>query len=434
MLHRTTDEAGQFFTTEKIGTTRELTPEGFLLCRNVPIARTGELLYGEGEVPVEPGKDGIIRINRGEDVLFDPKTIASFEGKDIVDDHPDEDVTPATWKDVTVGSVHNVRKGEGEFADCLVADLLIKDPDAISAVEEGKVEISCGYDAEYTQDEAGKGRQTQIIGNHVALVDNGRCGSRCSIGDSAMKKRVKFKDRIKAMFKARDAEGLEQVLDEMEDEGGADTHVHVHLSPGSEGQAGAASAKDEGEIEQQAADPMAALSARLDKIEQVLAKLIPQEKAEGHQLDEANEELTEDEEEDDDKSKTDDEEGEEKTKDSANADVLARIEVLNPGQKVGKTTDAKKAKATIDSAKRKALDAAMEKHGDLVKPFLMGHTTDKLSGATLDAAFIGASELIKQQNNAKVVITSVHTKDAARPAGVSNGDLNKKFDDFWNRK
>ena len=81
-----TKDRSNIYTTGQIGRTRETTPEGYLLCRDVPLARIGTLMYGDGEVPVTADNTGLILIQRGEDVLFDPKTIASAEGKPITDD------------------------------------------------------------------------------------------------------------------------------------------------------------------------------------------------------------------------------------------------------------------------------------------------------------------------------------------------------------
>ncbi len=53
-----------WYVTEKIGETRYKTPEGFLVCENVPIARTGIMSYAAGEVPIDVGPDGIVRIER----------------------------------------------------------------------------------------------------------------------------------------------------------------------------------------------------------------------------------------------------------------------------------------------------------------------------------------------------------------------------------
>jgi hypothetical protein len=52
-----------FYTTFQLSKKQALTPEGFLLCMDVPIARTGELIYTPGEIEgVRPGRDGFIRV------------------------------------------------------------------------------------------------------------------------------------------------------------------------------------------------------------------------------------------------------------------------------------------------------------------------------------------------------------------------------------
>jgi len=84
-----------------------MTPEGFLLCEDVPIARTGVMFYGPDETPIEANKDGLVRIMREAEDVFSPETIASYHGKSVVDDHPNEDVTPLNWKELTVGVCMN---------------------------------------------------------------------------------------------------------------------------------------------------------------------------------------------------------------------------------------------------------------------------------------------------------------------------------------
>ncbi len=64
---------------------------------------------------------------------------------------------------VIKGSSHNVHQGEGEDAEYLMADLLIMDESTIEAVQKGKVEISLGYDAEYTQVSPGKGFRAILL-------------------------------------------------------------------------------------------------------------------------------------------------------------------------------------------------------------------------------------------------------------------------------
>ncbi len=89
-----------FHLEERLGENQGLTPEGFLLCENVPIARTGLMMYGAGEIHVNgeflDGDDkGLIRVTRHEDDVFHPRTLSSFEGKSVTDDHPPEGVDPA---------------------------------------------------------------------------------------------------------------------------------------------------------------------------------------------------------------------------------------------------------------------------------------------------------------------------------------------------
>jgi hypothetical protein len=67
--------------------------------------------------------------------------------------------------------------------DLLLADLVFTTRRGIDAVKRGKRAISVGYNAAYEQTAPGLGRQRSIFCNHVALVDEGRCGARCSIMD-----------------------------------------------------------------------------------------------------------------------------------------------------------------------------------------------------------------------------------------------------------
>ncbi len=177
----------RFYTASKLGSKRAYTPEGFLVCLDVPIARTGEMIYAGTELPeLKAGPDGLIRVVREPDEVFKPESMASFVGKPTTNDHPPEMVNATNYRRYASGACQNVRRGNGAQDDLLFADLMFSEAGTIAAIEGGKDEISNGYDAEYEEVSPGVYRQVEITGNHVAVVAEGRCGPRCAIGDSAM--------------------------------------------------------------------------------------------------------------------------------------------------------------------------------------------------------------------------------------------------------
>lgn len=204
----------KFYSIQQLGPKRSLTPEGYLLCKDVPVARTGDMTYAPGEVPIAPGPDGLIHITRDADEVFHPDTLASCEGKSVTIGHPPEFVNAKNVRDLEVGSMMNLRRGDGIDADLMVADLLIKRQDGIDAVlKDGVEQVSLGYDADYQQVSPGRGVQRGILVNHVALVPRGRCGPRCEIGDedtvmpTTPAKKPSWLDNLKAIVK--DAEASE---------------------------------------------------------------------------------------------------------------------------------------------------------------------------------------------------------------------------------
>lgn len=160
------------------------TPEGYLLCKGVPLAHTGLMSYTAQDLPqMEPNSRGLLLVNKAPEMLFAQETMQSFENKPVTIEHPDF-VTPETWKKEAVGMAVNIRQGEGELANNLLADLLITDSDAIGIIRSGKLrEISLGYEGKYEQIEPGLIEQMSMIGNHIALVKKGRAGPQCRIYD-----------------------------------------------------------------------------------------------------------------------------------------------------------------------------------------------------------------------------------------------------------
>ena len=157
------------------------TPEGFLICKDVPIARTGTQDYLARELQLDGDPDRLITVQRHPEDVFEEATLASFEGKPICDGHPPENVGPENYAAYTKGHVQNVRR-DGDY---IVADLYINDANLANEVRNNvKREVSCGYLCNYVPDGAGY-KQSRIRGNHVAVVPKGRAGAAVAIKDAA---------------------------------------------------------------------------------------------------------------------------------------------------------------------------------------------------------------------------------------------------------
>lgn len=176
----------KFLSKVKLSNRRYKTPEGYLVCVDSIIARTGKQEYLKSEVFQDSNDDSVIQIDRPKSEVLSPSTIASFENKPLVDEHPDEDVNVDNYRDYAIGFARDVRASKLDDVDILIANLIFTDPEAIAEIESGeKTELSCGYDC----DILGEGDnlyQANIRGNHIALCKAGRAGI-ARIQDSSSK-------------------------------------------------------------------------------------------------------------------------------------------------------------------------------------------------------------------------------------------------------
>lgn len=284
------------------------TPEGYLVCHGVPIARTGTQDYLGQELGLSNKYDQWVKAYRTEDEVFSDETLASFEGKPFTDDHPPVPLDVNNIQQYQRGHIQNVRRSKEE-PDLLVADIIITDNKVISEVESGlKREISSGYDSFYEPFQDGY-KQTSIRGNHVALVDKGRAGPRVRIKDSETKKEYSMskKSRIlAAMFKsyAKDAspeelaEAMECVGEKTTDAEEEKTLIEKIKDVFTKGEAEPAPVQED-------EDPMAGAAERIAALEEKVAALMAAESSEGHDLtsDEDPEEVTDEDPEDEDEEK-----------------------------------------------------------------------------------------------------------------------------------
>lgn len=163
---------------EKLSPHKSKTPEGYLICRDAVLARTGDQDYYASEIyPDWTGEDKLIKVYRRPEQVFSQETLASFENKPITEEHPDEDVNPENHHEYAVGFARDIRRGkDADGNDVMLGNIIITDSDAINDIENGiRTELSCGYNCDITTGEHPE--QINIRGNHIALCEKGRAGN-----------------------------------------------------------------------------------------------------------------------------------------------------------------------------------------------------------------------------------------------------------------
>jgi hypothetical protein len=451
-----------YYTPEQVGRTRSFTPEGFLVCRDVPISRIGTLLYGEHELQGLEGQAGVIHVERLAEDVFADHSIASYTGKPVIVTHSGGVIAPENFRDHMVGTVMNPRRGTDDDSNVILADLMIYDADTIQDIlDKVGYQVSAGYNAEYEQLAPGRARQYEIIGNHVALVSSGRCGPRCSIGDEAMaiprrKMRTRLSldtalsTKIRNAFRTRDEAALEDALntaasDPIEEQPGeemgtADTPQTHNITVNINGPAvstpadtAAPAMGDNPNPQPPAVDPnmppwAQQLMARLAALEAksttapvaaaapAAAQPAPDNAdAEGQDDDGVDDDITKDDASEFPAEQVDPETGKprvmsgELTKDSADTralfqDTMARAELLAPGVKLltmdGKMT-VKQTRDSLCAFRRRVLSKAT---GDAVMsqkiaPLVEGKDFKTMTCDAVTNTFVAASQLVKALNS-----------------------------------
>lgn len=405
----------QYFFTSRIGNSRFELADGSLLCRDVPIARTGLQVYDESELGLEGDSDGEVVITRDADEVFRPETLASFEGMTFTLLHPSEMVNPGNWKDHAQGHIQNVRRGTGDQSDLMLADIHVKSADGIRAIISGQDEISCGYDAEYEQTEPGKARQHTIIGNHAALVPNGRAGKRCSIGDSIFmaNKDQSWFARLKRAIKTNDADTLAELAESAPETLTNDSgdlpqgvNLNINLAPQQplpvEKELGGLTTDNEGIT-------LESLAAQVAALTELVKGGSPSATTDSDDPDE-------------------EEEKKKSTTDAAyHQGVVSRAELILPGVKLPEG-------GKLAAFKRSTLDQAFKTpEGQALLLPLVGASPDfaKMPKATLDATFVSASEIAKVRNSASTTAPRISAFDASNKN--SPAALNKAFAEHWKK-
>lgn len=182
---------------------RYKTNSGYLVCPDSSLARSGILHYTAGSVGIDGyPKDKLLSVYRPAEEV--KKIAEQYANMPVTKEHPKElEVTPNNAKGLQVGHIgSNVQVRETADGEVeIIADVIITDAETIKGIENAEArELSAGYRSS-CREEKGITRdgveyqavQFDLIPNHVAVVEKGRCGVGCRVADSKQTNRKEKK-------------------------------------------------------------------------------------------------------------------------------------------------------------------------------------------------------------------------------------------------
>jgi hypothetical protein len=198
-------------------TAREVDENNFITIRENPISMEGVFPYLGRTIGPECEPDKIYMVYRPASELADPECVDSFKMLPLVDEHAmlgseDDGFLPAEKK-----GVHGTSGEAVAFRDgFLYATIKVFSTKLAELIESGKNQLSIGYRCRYTK-EPGTFRgqvydfiQRTLRGNHIAIVEEGRCGPDVAVLDH----RITF-DHLDLKLKQEDTK-MPITLDELD--------------------------------------------------------------------------------------------------------------------------------------------------------------------------------------------------------------------------
>lgn len=434
----------KFYVTSKLSENISVTPEGFLLVKNVVLTHTGALTYQKGEHPFDD-VSGEVVMTRDPEELFSIVTLASFEGKDITIQHPKEFVSPDNYQGLTNGVMFNLRRHkeqievDGKLEDAMACDMLIKSAEAIELIENGVREVSLGYDAFWQLTGDNTGKHSSIRGNHCAIVEEGRAGKFCVINDhkketdmTDKKEEQSFMDKVNERAKKLFGKTLDEKEKEDKDKEEADKKAKDEKEK--EDKEKAEKSKDELPGAGAGAGAGGSVEERLGKLEESLLQLMDMiasgnNSSEDEEVevveDEAEEEEVSDADEGEEEEASDAEEEEDDKKSKKAGDTKSRAEILAPGIVMTKDVKAKALAVAYKTADGKRI----------INQLTGGKNPSTLKDeTTINTVFVAAASMMKNKRvndfaSVKIktsdVLDSLQSKSAKTPQEIN--EINKKF-------
>jgi hypothetical protein len=169
---------------------RTIDADGFLVAP-ATIAKAGNVQeYRAAELGLDGDPNRVVRLYRPRDEV--EKAAPTFARRPVTNNHPPTKwVTAENWSQFGVGEAAEKVTMDGDSMNTVVT---VRNKRTVDAVMSGKAGMSCGYkfsfdDSRKTTPEgvAVDGWMTDIVGNHIAVVDRGRGGPECIIADEENK-------------------------------------------------------------------------------------------------------------------------------------------------------------------------------------------------------------------------------------------------------
>ena len=191
-LHPGVKEAIQAATIVGTMDKRDLDINGWFEIQDNPVSKVGVYEYRGSQLKGAPDPNKIYKVFRSAEELSRPETINSFKLNPWINDHlmlgsEELGLTPAEQKGVGGVTGEKVYFKDGT----LFTNLKLFSQSMADAIKNGKKELSLGYRCDYLWEpgeyngEHYDCKQIDILGNHLALVKEGRMGPEVAVLDHA---------------------------------------------------------------------------------------------------------------------------------------------------------------------------------------------------------------------------------------------------------
>ena len=334
--------------------TKLVDTNGYWEIKHNPISKVGVFPYMGRSISDECEPDRVYYVYRSADTLKASVDTWDNPPKPFINDH---EMLGEGFSKIDDRPVQGVIHNPVFEDDVLYADISVYSESLKDAIANGKKELSLGYFCKYRKEKGVyKGQaydyvQADMVGNHIALVDNGRCGSDVKVFDSKctmdsleipddkiqdLKKNedsanltitevkdsdMKDEEKKEVEVKDEELEKKEEVKETVKDE---DEEKKAEDKCGKDEESEKEEEKETEDEEVSPADVMAFLKLILEEVRSLNGKKTTDEDEEKKEekAEDEDEEEKKSEDEDDDKKESEDEDEEEKKETKDSSDVV----------------------------------------------------------------------------------------------------------------